>query len=193
MDGGNGPPIKEVNKALTKEDKIMATFTLNGTVYESNEKGNYFYKSTGKMDKKGNPIMMRIPRHIFEQAFEEMITESADQAKADAEYEERLQKQGVNLITLGGEDSTPSVGALVNAAHSDLAESYVMVSDGTRLNLELRQVKRILGDRVEIITVDNPEEQEIAVRAFNRHMSAKENAARMTESLEEYRGRDGNC
>ena len=71
----------------------MATFTLNGTVYESNEKGNYFYKSTGKMDKKGNPIMMRIPRHIFEQAFEEMITESADQAKADAEYEERLQKQ----------------------------------------------------------------------------------------------------
>ena len=93
MDGGNGPPIKEVNKALTKEDKIMATFTLNGTVYESNEKGNYFYKSTGKMDKKGNPIMMRIPRHIFEQAFEEMITESADQAKADAEYEERLQKQ----------------------------------------------------------------------------------------------------
>jgi hypothetical protein len=46
---------------------------------------------------------------------------------------------------------------------------------------------------VEIITVDNPEEQEIAVSAFNRHMSAKENAARMTESLEKYRGRDGNC
>lgn len=71
----------------------MATFTLNGTTFESNEKGNYFYKSTGKMDKKGNPIMMRIPEHVFEQAFEEMITESADQAKADAEYEERLQKQ----------------------------------------------------------------------------------------------------
>lgn len=71
----------------------MTTFTLNGTTFESNEKGNYFYKSTGKMDKKGNPVMMRIPRHVFEQAFEEMITESADQAKADAEYEERLQKQ----------------------------------------------------------------------------------------------------
>lgn len=65
----------------------------DGTIFESNEKGNYFYKSTGKMDKKGNPIMMRIPEHVFEQAFEEMITESADQAKADAEYEERLQKQ----------------------------------------------------------------------------------------------------
>lgn len=72
---------------------MKTTFTFNGTVYESNEKGNYFYKSTGKMDKKGNPIMMRIPEHVFEQAFEEMITESADQAKADAEYEERLQKQ----------------------------------------------------------------------------------------------------
>ena len=65
----------------------------DGTVFESNEKGNYFYKSTGRTDKKGNPIMMRIPRHVFEQAFEEMITESADQAKADAEYEGRLQKQ----------------------------------------------------------------------------------------------------
>lgn len=78
---------------IKEENKMKTTFTLNGTVYESNEKGNYFYKSTGKMDKKGNPIMMRIPEHVFEQAFEEMITESADQAKADAEYEERLQKQ----------------------------------------------------------------------------------------------------
>ena len=63
----------------------MTTFTINGTIYESNEKGNYFYKSTGKFDKKGNAIMMRIPRHIFEQAQE--------QAMADAEREARLQKQ----------------------------------------------------------------------------------------------------
>ena len=81
----------------------MTTFTLNGTTFESNEKGNYFYKSTGKMDKKGNPVMMRIPRHVFEQAFDQYVKEAADVAEArepmdwereaDAEYEERLQKQ----------------------------------------------------------------------------------------------------
>lgn len=72
---------------------MKSAFTFEGRTYEVNEKGNYFYKSTGKMDKKGNPIMMRIPKHVFEQAFEEMITDSADQAKADAEREARLQKQ----------------------------------------------------------------------------------------------------
>ena len=81
----------------------MTTFTLNGTTFESNEKGNYFYKSTGKMDKKGNLVMMRIPRHVFEQAFDQYVKEAADVAEAqepmdwereaDAEYEERLQKQ----------------------------------------------------------------------------------------------------
>ena len=81
----------------------MTTFTLNGTTFESNEKGNYFYKSTGRTDKKGNPVMMRIPRHVFEQAFDQYVKEAADVAEAqepmdweceaDAEYEERLQKQ----------------------------------------------------------------------------------------------------
>ena len=81
----------------------MATFTLNGTIYEINKKGNYFYKSTGKMDKKGNPIMMRISQAVYEQAFDQYVKEAADVAEAqepmdwereaDAEYEERLQKQ----------------------------------------------------------------------------------------------------
>lgn len=81
----------------------MTTFTINGTIYETNEKGNYFYKSTGKMDKKGNPIMMRISQAVYEQAFDQYVKEAADVAEAqepmdwereaDAEYEERLQKQ----------------------------------------------------------------------------------------------------
>ena len=101
----------------------------------------------------------------------------------DEKHAERLQSLGANLIALGGEDDTPSVGALVNAAHSDLAESYVMVSDGTRLNLELHEVKRILGNRVEIVTAGNREEQVAAVRLFDGNLSAKENAARMNAML----------
>ena len=77
----------------------------------------------------------------------------------------------------------PSVGALVNAAHSDLAESYVLVPDGPRMKLELQQVKRILGHRVEIVSVSSEAEQETAVRNFDRRLSASQNAERMQKRL----------
>ena len=38
-----------------------------------------------------------------------------------------LQEAGVHIIVSGGESNCPSVGELVNAAHSDLASSYVML------------------------------------------------------------------
>lgn len=75
----------------------MARFELNGNIHEANDKGTYFYKSTGSVDKKGNPIMKRVSRAIYEQAFEE-YTQAAqddadawetemDEAKAEAEAE----------------------------------------------------------------------------------------------------------
>jgi len=62
----------------------MTRFEINGTIYESNEKGNYFYKSTGSFDKKGNAVMMRISRSVFEKAFDEYTQTAKDNADADA-------------------------------------------------------------------------------------------------------------
>lgn len=95
----------------------------------------------------------------------------------------RLTELGATLITRGDEGDVPSVGALVNAAHSDLAESYVLVPDGPRMKLELQQVKRILGHRVEVVTVASEAEQEAAVRSFDRRLSAAQNAERMQKGL----------
>lgn len=95
----------------------------------------------------------------------------------------RLTELGATLITRGDEGDVPSVGALVNAAHSDLAESYVLVPDGPRMKLELQQVKRILGHRVEIVSVSSEAEQEAAVRSFDRRLSAAQNAERMQARL----------
>ncbi len=95
----------------------------------------------------------------------------------------RLTELGATLITRGDEGDVPSVGALVNAAHSDLAESYVLVPDGPRMKLELQQVKRILGHRVEIVSVDGEAQQEAAVRTFDRRLSAAQNAERMQRGL----------
>ena len=65
----------------------MRMFTINGTEYKTNEKGNYFYKSTGKTDKQGFPVFMRIPAHVFEKAFEEYV-EGAEDAQWEKEAEE---------------------------------------------------------------------------------------------------------
>lgn len=91
----------------------------------------------------------------------------------------RLQEAGAHLIAIGDDGDAPSVGALVNAVHSDLAETYIVVADGPRLHLVLPQVKRLLGQRVEIVAAKDAAEEERIVRAFDRGLSAAENAARM--------------
>lgn len=75
----------------------MREFTMNGTLYRTNESGNYFYKSTGKTDKKGNPIMMRISQKVFDEAWEqsgeaEKAKRAALEAKKDAEAEKAMNK-----------------------------------------------------------------------------------------------------
>ena len=104
------------------------------------------------------------------------VSRRDDQAK-------RLAELGATIIAKGDEGDIPSVGALVNAAHSDLAESYVLVPDGPRMKLELQQVKRILGHRVEIVSVSGEREQEAAVESFDRRLSAAENVERMEKEF----------
>lgn len=107
-----------------------------------------------------------------------LLAVAGDKARA-----ERLQEAGANLIALGGDGNVPSVGALVNAAHSDLAETYIMVADGPRLNLVLPQVKRLLGDRVEVIAASGPAEQEAVLHLFDPKQSLAENVARMRRQV----------
>jgi hypothetical protein len=88
LGGGRDPHPGNRRIADPQEDKEMANkrFELaDGTIFESNEKGNYFYKSTGRTDKKGNPVMMRVSRAVYEQGFDQYIAESRDAADKDAE------------------------------------------------------------------------------------------------------------
>ena len=81
----NFTEIKEETQeteTTNKEEKAMARFEINGVIYEANDKGTYFYKSTGDVDKKGNPIMKRVSRAVYEQAFEEYTQQAQDTADA---------------------------------------------------------------------------------------------------------------
>lgn len=75
---------------------MTKTFAINGVTYTQTEKG-YCYKTTGTFDKKGNELTRRIPKHVFEQAFDEYIKTKQDdadwEAQANAEIEARNKAQ----------------------------------------------------------------------------------------------------
>ncbi len=101
------------------------------------------------------------------------IAENKVQAK-------ELEEDGLNLIVNGSEESSPSVAELINAAHSDLAETYVMVAWSREFWLVFRQAKRLLGGRVELVLCENKNQQAAALKAFDPQKTAAENAHDMT-------------
>lgn len=106
----------------------------------------------------------------------------------NAEWAERLQKNGATVIVEGSRADSPSVGELINAAHSDIAASYVMLSNSYSLRLVLQQVKRILGSRVELVQSRSSEEQLAALKVFGVDNAAREIAEQMREAVEAMRG-----
>lgn len=93
-----------------------------------------------------------------------------------------LQDAGVHIIVNGGEGSCPSVGELVNAAHSDLASSYVMLSWSPDFRLAFRQAKRLLGSRVELVLCRDKMQQAKAIKAFDPDRDAAENSEAMIKA-----------
>lgn len=93
-----------------------------------------------------------------------------------------LQEGGIHVIVSGSEEACPSVGEIVNAAHSDLAKSYVLLSWSHDFRLVFRQAKRLLGERVELVLCGDKVQQAKAMRAFDAEKSAAENAKAMREA-----------
>ena len=104
------------------------------------------------------------------------VADGKAQAKA-------LQEAGALVIIEGGAQNCPSVGELINAAHSDMATNYVLVTNTDSLHLVMQQAKRILGKRVELVLAENPEAQLKALRSFDATLTAQENAVRMCPEI----------
>ena len=99
------------------------------------------------------------------------------------ELGQRLQEAGATVILDGSDPSGPSVEEIVNAAHSDIANKYIILSDTEHIRLVLHQAWRILGDRVEIVIADGDEEQIQAVRAFFPEDDIASNVTRMKHAI----------
>ena len=101
----------------------------------------------------------------------------------ETERVELLQDAGAHIIAVAGVGESISVGTLVDACHSDLAASYIIVGYTSRLTLILRQVKYLLGERAEIVLAGSDEEQLKAIAAFDGEQTARDNAAAMSKAM----------
>ena len=94
----------------------------------------------------------------------------------DDKAAEELQEAGASVIVHGSPRCCPSVAELVSAAHSDIAASYVLVAACENYHLVFKEAKRLLGNRVELVLLDEHKKELAALRAFDTGLSAKENA-----------------
>lgn len=99
------------------------------------------------------------------------------------EWAMKLQEAGAMVIVDSSDESGPSVEEIVNAAHSDIANKYILLTDSEHLRLVMHQAKRILGDRVSVVVANNHEEQIYAVRAFFPNLTMEENTAQMQAAV----------
>ncbi|BEU88573.1 hypothetical protein TAMA11512_20370 [Selenomonas sp. TAMA-11512] len=102
----------------------------------------------------------------------------------DKEHAATLMRCGASVILIGSPENAPAVSEFLRAVHSDFAREYVIVGNDTSMNLSLRQAKRILGDRVEIIEVQDAIEQERVCDLFTPEKSARANKEIMERALE---------
>ena len=99
------------------------------------------------------------------------------------ELGQRLQEAGATVILDGSDPSGPSVEEIVNAAHSDIANRYIILTDSEHIRLVVHQARKILGDRVEVVIADGEDEQIQAVRAFFPEDDMLSNVTRMKHAI----------
>ena len=86
---------------------------------------------------------------------------------------------GIHVLVSGSKDAGPSVAELVSAAHSDLADTYIMVAWSRDFWLAFRQAKRLLGGRVELVLCTDKQQQADAVRLFDPQKPVADNVRAM--------------
>ena len=106
-----------------------------------------------------------------------VVASGKDEARA-------WQQGGASIVIEGAPTACPSVSELVNAAHSDLADGYVLLSASPDYTLVFRQARKLLGTRVELVLTASDAEAEKALAAFGPEKTAAENAKIMQKAAQ---------
>jgi DAK2 domain fusion protein YloV len=95
-----------------------------------------------------------------------------------------MRQLGADIIILGGQTMNPPVEDFVNAVHRGGAEKYIILPNNKNILLAAAQVKKLLGESVELIPTANAPQGMAALMAFDKDCSLEENTARMRARLD---------
>lgn len=94
---------------------------------------------------------------------------------------------GASIIISGGQSMNPSVEEFVDAVNSNIAEKYIILPNNSNIVLAAAQVKKMLGDRVEIVPTVNTPQGLSVLMAFDPSLDIMESVNHMTEAMQDVR------
>ena len=92
-----------------------------------------------------------------------------------------MRQMGADIILAGGQTMNPPVEDFMAAVHGGHADRYIILPNNKNIILAAAQVKKLLGDRVEIVPTLNVPQGLAAILAFNADEALADNVRRMAE------------
>ena len=96
-----------------------------------------------------------------------------------------LRQLGASAIVSGGQTMNPPVEEFIAAIHSGDAERYIILPNNKNIVLAAKQVKKLLGDRVEVVPTVDVQQGLAALLAFQPEASLEDNVGWMEERRQE--------
>ena len=94
---------------------------------------------------------------------------------------------GTSIIISGGQSMNPSVEEFVDAVNSNIAEQYIILPNNSNIVLAAAQVKKMLGDKVEIVPTVNTPQGLAALMAYDASAKIGESVEKMTAAIQAVR------
>jgi len=94
-----------------------------------------------------------------------------------------MRQLGAEIIIAGGQSMNPAVEDFITAIHSGTADRYIILPNNSNIVLAAAQVKKLVGDRVEVVPAANIPQGLAALVAFSPDKSIEENVAAMQSRL----------
>jgi dihydroxyacetone kinase-like predicted kinase len=96
-----------------------------------------------------------------------------------------LRQLGASAIVSGGQTMNPPVEEFIAAIHSGDAERYIILPNNKNIVLAAKQVKKLLGDRVEVVPTVDVQQGLAALLAFQPEASLEDNVGWMEARRQE--------
>ncbi len=107
---------------------------------------------------------------------------------AGAGLAEMMQQLGAEHIVMGGQTMNPPVEEFVATVHQGNADRYILLPNNKNIILAAAQVKKLLGERIEVIPSGNVPQGLAALVAFDPALGMEENVANMKARITDIKG-----